>query len=382
MTANEVLQAVREVTGRVIAAQADEVDRLGAWPQAGMAALGEAGLMGLVVPKEAGGLGHGLLTLARVCEIIGRECASTALCFGMHCVGVAVIAARATPGQAQRYLAPICRGEHVTTLALSEPGTGVHFYFPSVSLQRNEDGRLRVTGRKSFVTNGGHADSYVVSVRAAGEGLPAGHFSCVVVPGDTAGLSWGPAWDGMGMRGNASRVVDLDVNLSADDLLGEEGDQLWYVFHVVAPHFLMAMAGTYLGIAAAAFDLGREGIEREHEHSGASLTGAPVLQHRVGRLWAMVERTRRLIYHAADEADLGGDDALPGLCAAKAEVAECAVEVVNESMTLAGGRAYRNHGRFQRLLRDARAAHVMAPTTDLLRLWTGRHLLGRPLLEE
>lgn len=338
--------------------------------------------MGLVVPKDAGGLGQGLQTLARVCEIIGRQCASTALCFGMHCVGAAVIAARATPGQMQRYLAPICRGDHVTTLALSEPGTGVHFYFPSTSMEHGENGHLRVRGCKSFVTNGGQADSYVVSVRAAGDALKAGHFSCVVVPGDTDGMSWGPPWDGMGMRGNSSRVVDLDVELAPDDLLGEEGDQLWYVFHVVAPYFLMAMAGTYLGIAAEALELGQEGIEREHEHSGASLSGAPVLQHRVGRLWAVVERTRRLIYYAAEEADLGGDEALPALCAAKAEVADCVVEVVNESMTLGGGRAYRNHGRFQRLLRDARAAHVMAPTTDLLRLWTGRHLLGRPLLKE
>ncbi len=68
--------------------------------------------------------------------------------------------------------------------------------------------------------------------------------------------------------------------------------------------------------------------------------------------------------------------------AAKAEVAECVVQVVNEVMTLMGGIAYREGGRMSRLLRDARAAHVMAPTTDLLRLWTGRAFLDQPLLAD
>jgi alkylation response protein AidB-like acyl-CoA dehydrogenase len=68
------------------------------------------------------------------------------------------------------------------------------------------------------------------------------------------------------------------------------------------------------------------------------------------------------------------------LCSAKAEVAECAVEVVNEAMTLLGGKGYAAESLVHRLLRDARAAHVMAPTTDLLRTWTGRALLDVPLL--
>ena len=65
---------------------------------------------------------------------------------------------------------------------------------------------------------------------------------------------------------------------------------------------------------------------------------------------------------------------------AKAEVADCVVTVANEAMTLCGGAAYRDDARLARILRDARAAHVMAPTTDVLRTWAGRALLGQPLL--
>ena len=95
-----------------------------------------------------------------------------------------------------------------------------------------------------------------------------------------------------------------------------------------------------------------------------------------------MERTRRLIYHAAVQGDTGEPDAVIALLSAKAEVADCVVHVVNEAMTLTGGIAYRENANLGRHLRDARAAYVMAPTTDLLRTWTGRLLLGLPLLGE
>lgn len=143
----------------------------------------------------------------------------------------------------------------------------------------------------------------------------------------------------------------------------------------------MAMAGTYLGIASSALADAIEHLKKRHYAvSGTSLASQPVLQHRVGKLWSQVERTRQFVYSSAARYDSGAPAPLPSLLSAKAEVAECAVEVVNEVMTLMGGTAYARGGKLGRNLRDARAAHVMAPTTDLLRTWSGRALLGLPLL--
>ncbi|HET9449460.1 MAG TPA: acyl-CoA dehydrogenase, partial [Aggregicoccus sp.] len=294
------------------------------------------------------------------------------------------LAAKATPEQTERYLVPIARGEHLTTLALSEPGTGSHFYLPQALLTSSPDGGFRVRGAKSFVTNGGYADSYVVSTTPADPAAPPGQFSCVLVRAEAPGLHWQGEWEGWGMRGNSSRVLQLeDVPVPRGDLLGQHGDEIWYVFHVVAPYFLMAMAGTYVGVAARALEEGRQHLlQRSYAHSGQSLASENVLQHRLGVLWAQVERTRALVHAAADKGDAGAPDALPALCSAKAEVAECVERVVAEVMTLMGGRAYGQRSTIQRLYRDARAAHVMAPTTDILRTWTGRALLGLPLLGE
>lgn len=379
----QVLELVNQVTESTIREEAPLVDQEAMWPDASMRAMQRIGLGGLVVPKEAGGMGQGLYALARACETIGSVSASTALCFGMHCVGSAVITAKATTKQQKEFLEPIAAGEHLTTLALSEPGTGAHFYYPQTQLLSLTDEQYLLRGSKTFVTNGGKADSYVVSTMGIEPDATLHEFSCVVVEHDRQGLEWGPDWKGLGMRGNSSRSLLLnDVTVPGHNLLGDRGDQLWYVFQVVAPYFLTAMSGTYLGIAQAAFDDVRDHlVNRTHRHSGMSLSQLALLQHRFGTLWANIERTRRLIYHATQSYDQGDPGAVLPILSAKAEVAHCAVHVVNEAMTLAGGIAYRDNSRLDVLLRDARAAHVMAPTTDLLYTWLGRALLDQPILD-
>jgi alkylation response protein AidB-like acyl-CoA dehydrogenase len=369
----------REVARDVAAPRAEETDS-GIWPEEALRAL-QSSLGGLVVAREDGGAGLGLRALAAVCEVLASSCASTALCFGMHNVAVAVIGAKPTERQRKELLQPIAAGEHLTTLALSEPGTGAQFWLPQTRLTTDGD-ELVIDGRKSFVTNGSRADSYVVSTVAADPGAPTGEFSCVAIWSDAPGLTWSGSWDGIGMRGNSSLSAELDrVRVGADALLGAPGEQIRYVFEVVAPYFLTAMAGTYLGVAQAALDEATEHLKnRRHSHTGQSISREPVLQHRLGVLWSQVQATRRLVYWAAEEADAGGPQTLPALAAAKAQVADTVVSVTNEAMTLVGGTGYREGHPLERHLRDARASHVMSPTTDILRTWTGRALLDVPLL--
>ena len=378
----ELQEAARRVVEAEVAPRAEEVDARAEWPAHSMRALARAGLLGLQVPAALGGHGQGLLALSVLTETIGKACPSSALCFGMHCVGTAVIAAKATPYHEERYLRPIARGEHITTLSLSESGSGTHFYLPRTRALVDEESFI-VDGEKQFVTNGSHADSYVLSVvPAAADGAQAGDFSCLVVDRDTPGMEWLQPWAGFGMRGNSSRGVRLSrARVPRANLLGAEGDQLWYVFEVVAPYFLMAMAGTYLGIAQSALEAtGLHLRSRRFAHSGASLADEDVLQHRYASLWIAVEKTRGLVRQAALRGDAGHPEALPSILACKADAGDTAVHLANEAMTLCGGMAYRENSRIAQMLRDARASHVMAPTTEILKTWLGRSLLGIPLL--
>ncbi|GAB3196193.1 alkylation response protein AidB-like acyl-CoA dehydrogenase [Pontibacter aydingkolensis] len=383
MHLQEILDTIKLISKTTVAEEAYQIDEKGKWPENSLRALQKAGLGGLVVAKEFGGQGQGLLGLARACEILGEVSGSAALCYGMHCVGAAVIGAKATKQQQEDFLKPIAAGEHLTTLALSEPGTGAHFYFPQTQLLALSENEFLLNGSKSFVTNGSKADSYVISTAGVDPEAAREEFSCFVLENTTSGLQWGPEWHGLGMRGNSSRSLLLnDIKVPAQNLLGDVGDQLWYVFQVVAPYFLTAMSGTYLGIAQAAFNEARQHLlERSYRHSGATIGQNNIMQHRLGMLWCKIERTRQLLYHATREGDIGDPAAVLPILASKAEVGHCCVDVVNEAMTIMGGIAYSQNSRMDVLLRDARAAHVMSPTTDILYTWLGRALLEQPILD-
>lgn len=384
MDLSEILEKINFITESITKEEAKEIDRNYKWPEDTLRAIQKAGLAGLVVPKEYNGLGKGLLGLAKACEVIGKVSGSAAICFGMHCVGSAVISSKATPAQRRSFIDPIVQGEHLTTLALSEPGTGANFYFPQTQLLSINEGEYQVNGSKTFVTNGGMCDSYVISTVGVEAEASLDEFSCLIVESSRKGLEWGPDWKGIGMKGNSSKSLNLNnVVVPLQNIIGAKGDQLWYVFNVVAPYFLVSMAGTYLGIAQAAFDEAQAHLtKRIYTHSGFSLSQISILQHKLGKTWANLERTRQLIYHAAKEGDLGTDSSLLAILSAKAEVAHSAVDVINEAMTLTGGIAYRENSKLANLLLDARAAHVMSPTTDLLYTWIGRALLDQPILNE
>jgi isovaleryl-CoA dehydrogenase len=379
----ELIERAETVAREVLRPNVEAEDRDARWPEPGMRALAEAGLLGLNAPTAAGGLGFGLEALVAIARVLARENASAALCYAMHGVGTAVIAAKATPAQQARFLEPIAAGRHITTLALSEPGTGAHFYFPETRITPEGDGYV-VDGVKSFVTNGSHADSYVVSTAATdGVDMGEGTFSVVLVEAGSDGLVWDAQWAGFGMRGNSSRTARLvGVRVGRDYLLGRDGDHLWYVFEVVAPYFLAAMAGTYLGIAEAAVTLATEHLRtRRHSHTGDLLGSSPILSAELGGMWITLESTRQLVLSASRRADAAARDGLPGILACKAAATDAAVDLTNRAMTLVGGMGYRENSHLSRMLRDARAGHVMGPTTHVLETWLGRALLGMPLLQ-
>lgn len=378
----ERLRGIAADIGRsVLAADAVEIDQAGRWPERGLRALADAGLMGLHIPKRLGGQEQGLIALAVITEELGRHCSSTAMCFGMHSVAAKVLSAKATPHHEEHFLRPIALGRHITSLSLSESGTGVHFFLPRAQFHQDGDS-LVLEGSKSFVTSGGHADSYVMSAVPPGQELDPGTFTCFAVEAGTPGLEWQQDWQGFGMRGNSSRGVRLNsVRIPRENLLGAQGDEIWYVFEVVAPYFIIAMAGVYLGIAQAALDAAIAHLkERQHTHTGGTLSEVPVLANQVAEMWIAVQRTRQLIHHAARSGDAGDAQTALALFASKADVADMVTFVTQQAMMLSGGKGYGQNSHIARLMRDAQAAHVMAPTTQLLKTWLGRSLLNLPLL--
>src|SRR5438045_229638 len=110
------MESLDKVIKEVIAPAAIEIDRTGAYPRAGMDALGRAGLLGLISAKEMGGAGQGHRAATMAVERVAEACASTAMVLCMHYAGTAVIEAHGPRGVREA----IAAGKHITTLAFSE----------------------------------------------------------------------------------------------------------------------------------------------------------------------------------------------------------------------------------------------------------------------
>ncbi len=379
-TIQELLAANERLSKEVLAPRADEVDLSRSFPRLNIQELGRAGLLGLTVPVEYGGAGGSMADAARALETLGAACASTAMVTLMHCCGTAVIVAKGSNELKRSLLPAIARGEHLTTLAFSEAGSGGHFYMPVSEVTRNGDG-LRLEAQKSFVTSAGEADSYVVSTRKAGAVGPTDLDLYLVAKG-TRGFEVGKSFEGLGLAGNASAPMKLDsVELRDQDRLGPEGSGFQTMMGVVLPNFQIGAAAVSLGIAGAAFQLSSAHVTtRKYEHAGsAPLAAIPRVQFLAAEMALELRSARAYLAETLRRAGSGDPEAMLDILGIKAKAAEAALAVTSRAMTLGGGSAYGKRGGLERVFRDAQAAAVMAPATDVLKEFLGKACLGIPL---
>ena len=212
MQPDSILHSISDIADKEIAHAAAQIDRERAFPSANLTLLADIGAYGLVVPQSAGGAGGSLVALAHACRSLGRACASTAMVYLMHSVTSAAIVAGGGD-RATDVLEQIVAGQGLSTLAFSERGTGAHFYAPEIKATRS-NGSVRVSGRKSFVTSGSHAEFYLLLVQAEQEDAA----DAALIEKDRAGVEFQGQWDGLGMAGNSSIAMALnDVEIDAAD---------------------------------------------------------------------------------------------------------------------------------------------------------------------
>jgi len=365
----------------IIARNAKEVDRERRFPRENITALGRCRVLGLLVPVEHGGAGGGLAEMSRALDQLAQACPSTAMVVLMHFCGTAVIAAKGSAKLKQALLPAIARGEHLTTLAFSEPGSGGHFYFPVSQARPNGHGFF-LSASKSFVTSAGEADSYVVSTRAVNAKTPQ-ESALFLVDKRAEGLEVLGRFEGLGLAGNASAPMRLhNVAVDAEHRLGEEGSGFETMLEVVLPHFQIGAASVSLGIAAAAFQMATTHVSaRKYEHAaGAALAEIPRVQFLEAEMVLELRSARAYLAETIRRAVSGDPEAMLDVIGIKARAAEASLAVVSRAMTLGGGAAYASPGGLERIFRDAQAASVMAPTTDVLKDFLGKAALGLPLL--
>ncbi len=364
--------ALERVAGDVIDQDAGEVDA-GRFPRRGLDALAGAGLLGLVSSPDVGGLGLWFGDAAATVERVSTGCASTGLVLTMHYCATAVIEAH---GDLETRRA-IAEGRHLGTLAFSEVGSRSHFWVP-LGTAAEADGDVRLDARKSWVTSAGEADSYVWSSRPmAADGMS----SLWLVPAGAPGLEVAGGFDGLGLRGNASRpMTATDVRVPASARLGRDGGGFEVMMGLVLPWFQVLSAAASVGIMEAATrKTAAHATSSRLQHLGQSLADQPVTRGHIARMQIATDQARALLLDTVAALEQGRADAQLRVLEVKAAAAESVVAVTDLAMRVCGGAAFRKEAGVERHFRDARAATVMAPTTDVLYDFIGKAACGLPL---
>jgi alkylation response protein AidB-like acyl-CoA dehydrogenase len=372
-----------QLSVEAIARRASRVDREARFPRESLEELAAGGALGLAVPARFGGAGAGPVEIAEAIERVAGACASTGMVLVMHVVAMQTLAAGVPEGEVDgpkhAALAAAARGEHLSTLAYSERGSRGHFW-AQVSRARAQDGGVVIDADKSFATSAGEADSYVLACGAPGSDDPLAT-ELYLLPADAPGIEVAAPFDGLGMRANASAPLRVrDLRVTADRRLGGPGSGFELMMQATLPWFVLGSAACSVGIAGAALDAAIEHVRgARFEHLGSGLADVPGVRARLAEAKVRHAQARAHLYAVASDIEQGAPDIQVGVLAIKAAAAEMAAVVTDLCLRVGGGAAYSKHGPLERHFRDARAAAVMGPTTEVLYDFLGNALCGREL---
>ena len=363
------LESVAAVAGEHAAA----VDAEAAFPAATFRALRENDFLGLVSASAVGGGGASFGPAVDTVERIGRECGSSAMVLCMHYCAVAVIEAHGDDAVRRK----VAKGEQLATLAFSEAGSRSHFWAP-LSTAKKEKDAVVLDAQKSWVTSASNADLYVWSSQP----LDAkGESTLWLVQRQTKGLSHPARFDGLGLRGNDSLPVTAKgVRIRAADRLGPDGGGFGVMMGTVLPWFSLLSSACSLGLMESMVQRTSAHVAgTRFAHLDSSLAQLPTIRAYLARMRIQTDMTRALVLDALAAVGAQRADAGLRVLEAKAAAGESATQVGDLAMRVCGGAAFRRDVAVERPFRDARAATVMAPTTDALYDFIGKALTGQAL---
>jgi alkylation response protein AidB-like acyl-CoA dehydrogenase len=238
---------------------------------------------------------------------------------------------------------------------------------------------VRLDAHKSWVTAAGEADSYVWSSRPL---AGAGPMSLWLVPAASPGLSEPGRFDGMGLRGNRSAPLVADgVVVDRSAALGQDGAGLDVALSVVLPWFLVLSGAFGVGLMdAVTAESGTHLRSTRLEHLDQRLVDQPLTRADHARMRIATDQVAALLDTTLSAIGGGRPEAPLRALELKAASGEASIAVTELAMKVCGGAAFRRELGVERRFRDARAARIMAPTTDALLDFVGRAINGMDLL--
>ena len=346
-------------------------DREKSFPHAEIVAMGELGLLGMLVPETWGGADAGFLAYALAMEEIAAADGSCAgimsIQNGLVCRNLVVHGSEA---QKERWLADCASGRVIGAFALTEAEAGSDAAAIRTRARRDGDDYV-IDGAKAFITNASVAGLAIVFAKTDPEAGRRG-ISAFLVPTDSPGFAVTRIESKLGQHASDTCQLAFDnLRVPSDALLGEEG-----AGYKIA---LSALEGGRIAIGAQALGLARAAYEtaldyaKERQVFGKAIIEHQVPSFRFADMATQLKASRLLVHHAAELKD-AGQPCLKEASMAKLSASEMAERVCSNAMQVFGGYGYLEDFPLSRYLRDVRVCQIYEGSSDIQRLLIAREI--------
>lgn len=367
-------QTVRKFAEQELASDAQQRDAEERFPTEQVKKMAELGFMGIMVAPQYGGGGMDTVSYCILIEELSRVDASAGvICSVNNSLVCAGIEEFGTEAQKQQYLVPLAKGHKLGAFCLSEPSTGSDASSLQTTAKRAGKDWL-LTGTKNFITNGTHADVYLVF---ATENKSLGHkgVHCFLVERGTSGFSIGKKEKKLGIRSSDTCSLIFDnCRVPATNMLGEP-NQGFRLAMFILDGGRIGIAAQALGIAAASLEAATR-YAKERQQFGKPIAEFQAIQFMLAEMEVRINAARLLTYQAAWKKDCGKPFSAEA-AKAKLYASQTATFCADRAVQIHGGYGYIKDYPVERYLRDARITEIYEGTSEIQKLIIARDLLAR-----
>jgi alkylation response protein AidB-like acyl-CoA dehydrogenase len=369
----ELKSRARELAEKVIRPVAAKHDVEQTYPWEVQKAIKEAGLSGVWIPKEYGGLGGGVLDLCIVVEEFSRACGGMGVGYAVNALGSFPIILSGTDEQKQRWLPPIASGDKLISFGLSEKASGSDAGSMTTTATKDGDDYI-LQGEKKWNTGGSVASfNSIFAVSEPGRG--ARGVSAFVVEKDTPGYRVGKHEDKMGIR--CVPVVEIlleNCRVPKANLLGGHEGHGFKQAMMTLDRARPGVAAQAVGLAQGALDLALE-YTHNRKQFGQSVSSFQGIQWMLADMASQIEAARALVHYAARVIDSGHKHISKVSAMCKLIATDMAMKVTTDAVQLFGGYGYCKDFPIEKYMRDAKITQIYEGTNQIQRLVIARNMM-------
>jgi acyl-CoA dehydrogenase len=369
-----LIESVRSLARGPITARAAHFDATGAFPWENVEAINALGLNAMFVPEAYGGAAVSYAAYLQCVKDISAACASTGIIWATNFHAMKPLIDFGTEEQKQRLLPRVAEGA-LAALVITEPTAGSDA--TGMKTEFREDGEhIVVTGSKTFISNGAHADLHLVFGKWRGIEGAKEAISALVLEKGTPGLAVVREEDKMGLRASSTATLAFDgCRVPRANLLGRPGDGLRILLASLNKS-RPSVAAHALGIARAAFD-DAVGYINERRQSGRRIIEFQGIQFMLADMATDLAMCEAWLWHVARLVDGGAPDFGVEASMLKMRASDLAMRVTTDAVQLHGGYGYCKDYRVERLMRDAKITQIWEGTNQI-----HRNLIGRSFMRK